>query len=182
MCAPPPETCITIQRGLPGSVVQDTWLSSATPNAGNGAYPSLYTGTTGNANKLTLARFDLSAIPSEATVTSATLSLFHKTKSVASTINVHQANALWTEAGATYANYGGYNAAIEASALAPISSSGAWLAADVSDAVQGWVDGAANTGFAIEEAFGITQTEYRSSEDANQAQRPKLEVCFFGGI
>ena len=54
--------------------------------------------------------------------------------------------------------------------------------ADVSDAVQGWVDGATNTGFAIEEAFGSPQTEYRSSEDGNQAQRPKLEVCYVGGI
>ena len=51
----------------------------------------------------------------------------------------------------------------------------------MSGAVQDWVDGAPNTGFAIEEAFGGTQTEYRASEDANASQRPKLEVCYVGG-
>ena len=172
------EQCVVIQRGTFGAV-EDTFLTVQSPNYGGGSYPYLYTGSGGGGDKLSLIQFDLSFIPQGAQVTYAAMELFYIYKSTTSEVRVHRALAPWTEATATYASYGGHDSFVDATFTASPSGN-TWASADVIDAVQDWVDGAAaNHGFALKEDFGAAQTTYRASEEASKtSQRPKLTVCY----
>ena len=172
------EECITIQRGTLGSV-QDTFVTVQTPNLASGNYEYLYTGSQSSGDKLSLLHFDLGLVPSGATVTSATLSVFHTYKGASSTVRVHRASGPWSEATATYSNYGGYDSFVEG-AFATLANGFGFVGSDVQNAVQDWVDGVSpNHGFAIEEDLGASKTSFRSSEFAGSVtDRPKLDVCY----
>lgn len=172
------EVCVTIQRGTYGSV-QDTFLTVQYPGQTGGSSEQLTTGTSSTGDKITLVHYDLSFIPAAATVTSATFSIFYTYKTGAtSTVDVHLASAAWSEATATYANYGGHDSLIEGSFVAEMNDFG-FRSVDVQGAVQDWVDGMPNYGLALTEPFNASKTSYRSSEYAGSVpDRPKLTVCY----
>ncbi|MCC6558011.1 MAG: DNRLRE domain-containing protein [Polyangiaceae bacterium] len=172
------EVCATVQRGTFGSV-QDTNVVAQYPGQTSGSYEYMNTGTTSGGDKIALVAFDLSFIPAGSTVTSATLSVLHTYKGASSTVRVHRASGPWSEATATYANYGGYDAAVEGS-FQTLADGFGFRSVDVLAAVQDWVSGAGdNNGFALEEDFNASKTSYRSSEYVGSvADRPKLEVCW----
>jgi hypothetical protein len=105
------EECAVVQRGTYGSV-EDTFVTVRSPNQTSGSYPLFYSGTSSSGDKLGLVRFDLDFIPQGATVTSATMSLFQVWKRGSSVARVHRASGSWSEATATYTNYGGHDAAV----------------------------------------------------------------------
>ena len=171
--------CVTVQRGTFGSV-EDAPIQENTPNYNLGSYANLYTGWKVDAGaKMSLVKFDLSFIPSTATVTEATLGLFQTYSGAASEVRVHQATAAWTENTVTWNSFGSsYDAAVIGSFTSFVNAFG-WKTVDVTSTVDGWV-GAANNGFLLEEDVGpgAVQHAYRSSETATVTDRPYLHVCF----
>jgi len=103
--------------------IQDNFLDSGQPNANNGAAASVHVGVTASSNvRKTQMRFDLSSIPSNATVLSAKLYLYENSFTTANPISIYKiadANGDWVEGsgnnaqvvGAPCWNYKAYNTA-----------------------------------------------------------------------
>jgi Putative metal-binding motif len=172
-------TCITLQRGGPGGIV-DTKLLSSAPSTNYGAHPTLVTGNQ-LIQRVSLLAFDLGPIPPNATITSADLTLNEVSNKGASTVTVREVTAPWTEATATWSSF---NSAYDATIIASFSNGGAGYTGPVSFSVttlvQAWVNGAANNGLALlPPQSGIWPSSEWSSSDAPLAsQRPSLAVCY----
>jgi hypothetical protein len=144
-------------------------------------------------------QFDLTGIPSDATVTSSTLGLhFNGTCAwmsayrfncppSAQTIDAHRMTAPWSEGSVTTQtppNGIGYDAAVISSATLPAGSAAGWLNWDVTGTTQSWLNGTqANNGLLLKHAPDATGTgapSFESSEDAVSVQ-PRLDVTYSGG-
>jgi alpha-tubulin suppressor-like RCC1 family protein len=167
-------TCVTIVRGGPGGV-SDTRLRQDTPTTAYGAVNTIVTGNQ-STNRVTLIGFDLSPIPSGATITSADVTLDEVLNQGPSTISVHAATAAWSEATATWNSF---NSAYSAATYASFSNGGAGhtgaVSFSIASLVQGWIDGAVNDGIAL---LAPTNSTWSSSEATSAVQRPSLAVCY----
>ncbi|WP_437758488.1 PQQ-dependent sugar dehydrogenase [Sorangium sp. So ce1389] len=170
--------CVSIRRGTLGTVRDATlWQNAAGWN--DSTSPNLSTGSVASAGaRRSLVRFDLSSVPTGATVTSATLSLHQTYKVDSSTIGVYRVTAPWEERTVTWRSLG--DSGFDAESVATIAAEagvGA-RAADVSSLVQSWVLGTAqNHGVLLDEASSHS-TGLRSSEIESVEQRPRLDVCY----
>ncbi|RYZ43721.1 MAG: DNRLRE domain-containing protein [Myxococcaceae bacterium] len=178
--------------------VSDATLLQDTPTVNLGAdallrldrdYPTS-SGKVGNA----LLRFDLSAIPTNATVQSVRLTVNVRNSTTGEGYFVHAAGRAWTESQATW------NQATSTTAWATAGASGASdrgatsfatlipgttgsygvdLNAAGLAAVQGWVQSAAsNHGFVLDANTNMDGLELDASEAAIAANRPKLTVTY----
>ena len=91
----------------------DTMLLSDTATTNYGTNANIAVGESNAAAQISrsLIKFDLSSIPSNATISSATLSLWFKTdlSAAARTLSIYRCKRAWTEAGATWNKYDGTN-------------------------------------------------------------------------
>jgi hypothetical protein len=177
--------CVTLQRGRAGTV-SDAYVYQAFPNANYGGAVVLYTGSVNNYPHFSLLQFDLSAIPANAALSQATLTLEMDEASGAAgvggrTINVHRITSAWSELGVTWTNFASqYSPTVWSSFVAgntPIT-----VDFDVRSLVSGWLKGDyANRGFLLNHASGVLRERYHSSEATSaslRADRPKLEICY----
>lgn len=111
------------------------------------------------------------------TVQSATLTLY-VTSTGGETVEVHRATAPWLENTVTWNSFAGaYDPTIVTTF---VGAPPGFVTVDITSLVQGWMDGTyPNYGLYLKQAG--TNTFYRSSEDATQATRPKIEICIVGG-
>ncbi|WP_044985949.1 DNRLRE domain-containing protein [Sorangium cellulosum] len=166
--------CVVVQRGTYGSV-QDTYIQPGI-SWPYGDYPYLVTTTLPADVKAGVLAFDLSFIPAGSNIESAVLTLSHPWKASASTIEVHRVNGPWQESTVHAGNFPGTTPAVEA-VITTVAEADASVSASVAPLVQAWVDGSQpNYGVALQDVND--RTDIRSSEHANVALRPKLEVCF----
>lgn len=165
--------CVTIRRGTFGTV-SDTYVNRGAPSTNYGSSQTADISGQSLAQKYGLVRFDLSAIPANATITSASLKLTQSNTGAATLEARPLTVAPWNEATLTYSSYvGAYRTpAILASNASPVVNF------DAKSAVQNWVSGAvANNGFTVLQA-ATTLTRFATSENATVSQRPALDVCF----
>ncbi|MDT7537299.1 MAG: hypothetical protein QOI82_884 [Actinomycetota bacterium] len=144
-------------------------------------------------------QFDLTAIPSGATVTSSTLGLhFNGTCAwmsayrfncppSAQTIDAHRMTAPWSEGSVTTQTPPSgiaYDSAVISAATLPAGSAAGWLSWDVTNTTQAWLSGTQpNNGLLLKhapEATGTGAPSFESSEDAASVQ-PRLDVTYSGG-
>ena len=172
--------CVTIRRGVNGAVA-DSYLSSVNGGWGPGAEPWMTTGGTGVGRGL--LRFDLGSIPSGATVTSATVTLYAGWNTSNTTVRAHKVLNSWAESTVSYNNFwssSNFDAAVSASF--PASGVGNKTFSITSLAAE-WVTGAApNYGILLEEDIGVSppigRHTFYCSEGSTMTQRPKLEICY----
>ncbi|MGC8782732.1 MAG: DNRLRE domain-containing protein, partial [Anaerolineae bacterium] len=184
-------TCVVLQPGP--AVGVDAYIKKEKPDERRGTDPELR--VKGEANKLkrSLLKFDLSSLPTDATVSSATLSLFVTAASGgALTINAHRVTQPWNEAevtwksrdkGVAWTNQGGdYDAAVAASTVVD-DTKNVWRSWNITSLVAGWLSNpASNYGLILEASSANAEKVFRSSDDGTTSQRPKLEVCFSAGL
>ena len=167
-------TCVTYQRGVNGSV-QDSDISPSYGNWAAGSYPYLWTG---GDNHHSLIKFDLSAIPANATVVSAKITLYQQWSSQYSTVTGHQIVQPWSEATVSWANFGNpanWTAAPVASF--PTTDVG-YRELDVTTLAGDWVSGEApNNGVLIKEPQGMKHA-FGGSEWSTISKRPSMIICY----
>jgi uncharacterized repeat protein (TIGR01451 family) len=187
------ETC-TVLQPMPVTGV-DAYIKKEKPDERRGTDTELR--VKGEANKLkrSLLRFDLSSLPSDAIVSSATLSLYVKGASGgALTINAHRVTQPWNEAQVTWkardkaagqlwtTQGGDYDAAVAASTVVD-DTKNVWRSWSIGSLVAGWLSSpATNYGLILEAASSNAEKVFKSSDDGTTSQRPKLEVCFSAGL
>jgi len=169
-------TCVTIQR--PGSTheqVWDTYIWSYKPGTNAGNSTLLYSGLFASAEKQSLLRFDLSAIPPNVAVDSATLRI-HLNTSNMQIVRVHQVTTAWQETAVTWNTFGG--SYLDATEGYLVSLGTGFHAADLTHLVRQWANGsAANYGVLLEQN-STAYDSYKSSEYGGAIYRPVLQVCY----
>ncbi|MCW5849559.1 MAG: DNRLRE domain-containing protein, partial [Anaerolineae bacterium] len=167
----------------------DTWViqDSANANHGTDNLLSIKPDVSGNKQRISLMKFDLSGIPAGATITSATLSAQVNNTSNQWDANIYRLLTAWTETGATWNKRDGASgwaggafssADYNATVYGPLDFSSATPpSVNVTSLVQAWVTGAPNEGIAL---LGNTQStdegKLYSREESNTSRRPLLTV------
>ena len=186
-------TCVTISR-TGGGTVADTQIANKSPYTNNyGSSGTANTGLIGSpaAERQALLQFDLSSIPSSATVTSAVATVYTSTTAT-TTVNVHRITSSWSESTVSWQSFGG---AFDSSAATTFSSGTAqsWTnpnnavayatTFDITSLAQSWVDGTyGNYGVLLEQGqVSGENTLYRTSEWPTSGERPSLSICYGTG-
>lgn len=144
-------------------------------------------------------QFDLTAVPTDAAISDATLGL-HYTGTCgwtsqygfdcppsSHTIDVHRMTSPWSEGSVTWQTAPGdirYDTSVLASATLAAGAPAGWLSWNVTSTAQGWASGSvANDGLLLQhnpEALGTGTPTFESSEDMASVA-PKLDVTYSGG-
>ena len=202
---------ITVIQLFPASG-KDTCIGSSQPTWNRGAESILSAGdiaSPGFGTMRSAIGFDLSGFPTNATVSSANLSLYQMGQGDASPrpLNIHYLKRDWSEGtglgsatgdGATWLTSDGvggwpaggdYNATASAGSVAP-SSTASWVNWDITALAQSWINTPAHGGInnygalikqATENPGGSDAKSFYSAEYAADASlRPKLVIEWFG--
>jgi uncharacterized protein (TIGR03790 family) len=202
---PTSEVTVVLQQGLNSYTgAKDTWVydsgSYVDTNWGGAAQISTY----GNGDERVLLGFDLSSIPSTATISSSTLQLYCSgTKYTGATVplEVFRLTQAWTEGtsasdGATWRQYnynantalndwvtggGDYDPAIQSQISTAGLTALSWFNWDVRALVQGWTNGSfANNGALIQSIGSGGIYNYVAKEyTGDTTLRPKLTISYF---
>ncbi len=188
---------------------EDTYLSANDVTFNNGGNTELHVdATTGTNRRSTLLKWDLNSIPTNVTVTSASLSLF-VTDASSLALNLYSLRQAWVEgtsnraASTTSANWNTYDGDLSwesggaagtstdrydtnlwAASTSSFSSTGSKTEALNNDGVavvQGWIAGSTNNnGLTIQNFSGSTSNAvfFSSREAATEANRPKLNLTY----
>ncbi len=188
----PATEMLVLQQGANGYAgAQDTYLTSWYPTTPQHNTNPIAVRSDGA--MVPLLRFDLSAVPSYAAVTSARLEVYMESRSGASTLTLSAYQVLrpwivneatWRQASNSegWAVFGcngiGSDRSGTATGATEVSTIGAWHALDITALAQAWVaDPSANHGLALQ-ATAAQAVEYRfhSAEHWSVALRPKLII------
>ncbi len=163
----PLSECITI------SPTDDAMISTPPKSQNFGNNPLLRVG----GKDESLLRFDLSGLPAETQIDSATLRLYVNGAGGDTPVNVHRATAAWAEASVTYQNFNQqFDATIEGAFLP--GSPNALKSVSLTGLVTAWFTGAQPNYGVLLEASGNKKTIFISSENPNTQYQPSLEVCY----
>ncbi|MGK3966183.1 DNRLRE domain-containing protein [Sorangium sp. So ce1667] len=172
------QVCITVQRDAGTAGVADAVLWQNAPRWNDGVSPTLSTGTSAaGGNRRSLLRFDLSGVPSGASVVSASLSVSQLYKTIDSTVRVHRVTSAWEESAVTWSSLGeAFDPAIAASFTTGGGSG--FRSSDITELARAWVSGEAENHGVLLEEDPVQRTEYHSSEKAQIDKRPRLDLCY----
>ncbi len=175
----------------------DNRLQQSSPSTNNGNTDDITIG--GAPSSVSVIKFDLTAIPSGATIVSATVTFTSRNVSAAQSCSLYPikaANSGWTELGSTWntingvtpwAGVNGCGSAgvdYDASAAATWTSSaaGAGGVADTAtfsaSVISGWVAAPATNYGLVLRGSTASSTLYSSSDSSTAAWRPKLSVTY----
>ena len=133
----------------------------------------------GNLRAIGLVEFDLSALPSNAAVTSATLSLYHVVnRCQGCRYDVFRVTSPWDEATATFNTAPSFDPTEVASLTIGDLSTGIYRDWDITSVVAGWALGSfPNYGLWIEEIpVQGEAVAYFASSDSSQGTEPRLTI------
>jgi len=171
------ETCVAFQRGSGGGVA-DAKISNRQPDKRFGDDPVASVSSVNGHREHVLLRFDTRDIPSQATLTSATLSLWQINSGQPASLWLHSMTAPWQEGNVTWNSHG---AAYDPSAATTFDAPGGEHPAvhnlDISSLVSAWVkQPEINHGLLLAQPKG--KTLLATSESPHLERRPRLEVCY----
>ncbi len=139
-----------------------------------------------------LVQFNLSAIPSNAIIDSASLMMYHNTNSGSEIINIYRINRAWTETGSTWSTYNGTNNWTTAggdfdttvySTLNVGATTNVYKNWNIKSLAQAWTSGSlANYGLMMrrypEVASGSFKDMKFSPREGSSSEYPKLYVAY----
>ena len=155
------------------NVDQDSWIRSDFPVQTHPVDSKLHVRFETGIVERPLLRFELSAIPAKSNILSATAWFYVNKEHPEGPVDIHLANADWTEAAASWDTMGAsMDSAVHAS-IPSQTSAGVWVPVNLTSLVQAWVNGLPNYGITLNSTSEGTHGEYASRESAND---PYLEV------
>jgi len=129
-----------------------------------------------------LIKFDLSSIPSNATVTSATLYLYEKDSKSDQTTYIYRVTSYWNENTATWLSWalggGDFDNSVSYFTFTP-GQANCMLTMNITSLIQLWVDGTyPNHGLMLYGTGPDQKISYGSKEDGIASARPKLDIVY----
>ena len=157
----------------------DTFVSSNSPAKNFGSQPLLAV----QPGASSYIRFNLSGLPSGATVSRATVRLFIDAVSQAGSFDVYEIDQPWTENSLTFntAPSLGVSASGGKPAAVSKSSLNQFVVVDITPLVQGWLSGTVpDNGLALALVGSTGSFGFDSEESEYTSHEPELEVTFSG--
>jgi len=177
--------------------VADTYIDLYYPNANQGGSGTMRLHSGAEGRQRLLIKFDISTIPSNATVEEATLTLFawYRSPAYRVTASAYNVRRHWNEGDAdwnraTSTDFWGvsgcgdpiYDYDATAVAATSLNYTNQYYSWDVKDAVQQWVaDPLSNEGLLLVSEGFSTQYQFRTSESSAENTRPSLMVTYYTG-
>ena len=159
------------------SVDQDAWIRSDDTDKNNGGTSDLHIRYESGKIEQPLVRFDLSTLPANAQINSASLWFYIESgkEHPEGPVTIHKVTADWTEDGVTWDTFNNsYDAAVIGT-IPTQTNSDTWVQVNVTSQVQSWVNGEANFGILLNSLAEGIHAEYVSHEGVS-SQQPRLEV------
>lgn len=155
----------------------DSYVDQSSPAANDGTSSDLYVmSKSGNANRRTLVRFNLPAIPAGCSLSQATLRFFAASAVTGRTIDAYRAGGAWTETGVTWTNA----PATAGTGSSSASAAGA-LAWDVTTQTSAMYSGT-NNGYILRDSAegdaASPEQKYQAREGTPTPQDPSLFVAW----
>ncbi len=190
------QATVTVQPGYISSSAKGAHIASGAPTTNYGNSQSLVIGSAGGSNTRTLLQFDMRAIPTGVTVSSAEIQLYALQATSASVVNAHRLAAEWWEGGATWnqrdnntgLNWSTAGGDFDAGSLGTNSAAGslAWVSVPITSLVQEWVNGGKSQlgvvlKYGSESGSQPTLSFAADGFFRSVALRPKLVVTFADG-
>lgn len=156
------------------NVDQDTHIKEDKPNENKAGDDKIHIRSDDeNKTEYALLRYDLSDVPANSQVLSATAWFYLEQQDSPGQIDVHLITSDWTETDATWASM---STNIETAVLTSIPArhgAGVWVPVNLSGQAQAWINGETNYGIALTTSVEGVHEQYNSRESANL---PYLEV------
>jgi lamin tail-like protein/collagen triple helix repeat protein len=154
----------------------DTFVSSTTPNINYGVSPILAV----KPGATTFIKFDLSVLPSDASISKATLRLYVDAVTKPGSFDIFPVNGAWAENTLTY-NMPPPSLGLSATGGKPIALSGAnwnkFVLVDITPLVQGWLDGSIpNNGLALALTSASGTFSFDAKESLLTGNGPELNI------
>ncbi len=175
-----------ITSGVPTELVIqpssiDSWVNQASQNGNYGSDTSIYVQARNLQARRLLVQFDLSSIPLNSTINSATLELYATSTTGSNTIELHRITSSWSEGSVTWESQPSFDSSAT-STLSGINSTG-WKVWDVKSLIEGYLSGTfTNCGFLLksqtETGAQLISTTFASRENSNTSQRPVLRINY----
>src|SRR5580698_2504618 len=156
----------------------DTYTNSADPTTNYGAQKTLDVDA---AKEITYIQFNLSSIPTGASISQATLKLYVNTVSTAGAFEVYAVNGAWTESALTYSLAPALGSVIDSNVPITTADKNQYILIPMTSTVQEWVNTpSSNNGLALV-AGGSFNATFDSKETATTSHPPELDIVFAGG-
>ncbi|MGD0414899.1 MAG: DNRLRE domain-containing protein [Terriglobales bacterium] len=155
----------------------DTYTNSADPTTNYGAKTLL---DVDGATQIAYIQFNLSSIPTGASVSQATLKLYVNTVVTAGAFEVYAVNGSWTESTLTYNLAPVLGSVIDSNVPLTTADKNQYILIPMTSTVQGWVNTpSSNNGIALV-AIGSFDATFDSKESTTTSHPAELDVVFAG--
>jgi hypothetical protein len=157
--------------------IADTYVASGAPNKNYGSNTTLAI-----QNGITsYIKFNLSGMPSGATVSRAILTLYADAVTAGGTFDVYQVNGPWTENGLTYNTRPALGSSATGNQPISLTAANAFLVIDITSLVQSWLNSSVtNYGVAMALIGTSGSFSFDSKESTTYSHAPQLVVYFNG--
>jgi len=161
----------------------DSYINQGQPDQNFGGAINFWVRPNNNADRRGVIRFDLSAIPANATITGATLYLYETNRNPGIITYLYRVTTSWSEDTVTWNNPwaaagGDFDDTISFASFMP-DQSGCMVTLNITDLVQRWVNGTyPNYGILMYSTGPNRSIIYISKENANSLERPRLDVSY----
>lgn len=170
--------------GMPNGILpsDDSFIKADAPLANYGNDTTLDVRPDNDADRRGLVKFDLNSIPSNSTVTSATLYLYAKDNKDTQITSLYRVTANWNENTVTWLSWtqpgGDFNNSVSHFTFIPNQSS-CMVTMNITSLVQSWVNGTyPNYGLMLYSTGSSHIIRYVSKEDGVVSERPRLDVIY----
>ena len=155
------------------AVDQDAWIRNDNPTDNKAADDKLHVRFDSGIIERPLYRYDLSAIPANAPILSATAWFYVTMAHPEGPVDIHRLTADWAETDATWNSLGDRMDAAVLATIPTQPTADAWVPVNLTAQVQAWVNGQSNYGIALNSTSEGMSADYASREYGSQ---PYLEV------
>ena len=155
------------------TVDQDTWINSNQPDDNKGSDSVLRFAFVGGDSERPLLRYDLSSIPANSTILSATAWFYVDQPHPEGPVDIHRITADWIETDATWNTMNANMNSAVITSIPPQPTTDVWVPVNLTSQVQAWINGQSNFGITLNSTSEGVDGRYDSRESANA---PYLEV------
>ncbi|HEX5837578.1 MAG TPA: DNRLRE domain-containing protein [Anaerolineales bacterium] len=170
--------------GTPGGILpsDDSYIDGGSPTRNNGTDNTFEVRPDNSADRRGLLKFDLSSIPSNATVNSATLYLHERGNKTGQITYIYRVTSGWSESTVTWNTWstpgGDFDSSNAFFSYRP-EQSNCMLTIDLTNLVRAWLNGTySNHGILLYSTGPNHIVQYTSKEDGTSSEWPKLNVVY----
>jgi Disaggregatase related repeat/TGF-beta propeptide len=160
----------------------DTYIDGGSPTTNRGSDNTFEVRPDNSADRRGLLKFDLSSMPANANVTSATLYLYERANKTGQTTFIYRVTSNWNESTVNWTTWsmpgGDFDSSTSHFAYLP-EQSNCMLTMDITNLVRAWVNGTYNNYGLMLYSIGPNHIiSYSSKESGTAGEWPKLNIVY----